>query len=169
MTVIETARLIAEPIGPSHHDELCALLGDERVGATLGGPATPARVSALITAHAAQWERHGFGLMLWREQATGAAIARGGLQHTHVGGRDEVEAGWAVMADRWGEGFATELGAASVAFGFERLGLTEIVAFTMPTNRASRRVIEKLGFEYEREIEHAGLPHVLYRLTAAVS
>jgi RimJ/RimL family protein N-acetyltransferase len=168
LTTLETDRLIGEPIGPAHQDELCALLGDPRVGATLGGVATPARVAALISAHAEQWERHGFGLMLWREKATGAPIARGGIQHTHVGGRDEVEVGWAVMPDRWGEGFATELGAASVRAGFERLGLREIVAFTMPTNRSSRRVIEKLGFEYEREIEHAGLPHVLYRLTTAI-
>ena len=168
LSTLETERLAAEPIGPQHQDELCVLLGDPRVGATLGGAATPAQVRALITAHAAQWERHGFGLCLWREKATGAAIARGGIQHTHVGGRDEVEVGWAVMADRWGEGFATELAAASVQFGFERLGLTDIVAFTMPTNRASRRVMEKLGFEYERDIEHAGLPHVLYRRAAAV-
>jgi RimJ/RimL family protein N-acetyltransferase len=168
LTTPETERLVAEPIGPQHQAALCALLGDPRVGATLGGPATPAQVRALIAAHAGQWERHGFGLCLWREKATGAPIARGGIQHTHVGGRDEVEVGWAVMADRWGEGFATELAAASVRFGFEQLELTDIVAFTMPTNRASRRVMEKLGFEYERDIEHAGLPHVLYRRTAAV-
>ena len=168
LTTLETDRLIAEPIGPAHQEELCALLGDPRVGATLGGVATPAQVAALIAAHAGQWERHGFGLCLWREKATGAPIARGGIQHTHVGGRDEVEVGWAVMAARWGEGFATELGTASVRFGFEDLGLSDIVSFTLPTNRSSRRVMEKLGFDYERDIEHAGMPHVLYRRTAAL-
>jgi RimJ/RimL family protein N-acetyltransferase len=39
------------------------------------------------------------------------------------------------------------------------------VAFTLPTNTGSRRVMEKLGFHYEREISRAGLAHVLYRLT----
>jgi RimJ/RimL family protein N-acetyltransferase len=48
----------------------------------------------------------------------------------------------------------------------ELLGLDDIVAFTLPTNDASRRVMEKLGFSYERDIEHAGMPHVLYRLHA---
>ncbi|MGH2968657.1 MAG: GNAT family N-acetyltransferase [Solirubrobacteraceae bacterium] len=61
------------------------------------------------------------------------------------------------------EGFATELGAASVRHAFEQLALDVVVAFTLPDNRASRRVMEKLGFEFERDIEHAGLPHVLYR------
>jgi RimJ/RimL family protein N-acetyltransferase len=168
LTALETERLVAERIGPQHQDELCLLLGDARVGATLGGVATPAQVAALVAAHAGQWERHGFGLCLWREKATGAPIARGGIQRTHVGGRDEVEVGWAVMAGRWGEGFATELGAASVRFGFEELGLADIVSFTLTTNRSSLRVMEKLGFDFEREIVHAGLPHVLSRRTAAL-
>ena len=59
---------------------------------------------------------------------------------------------------------ATELGAVSVAHAFGPLGLADVVSFTLVENRASRRVMEKLGFEYEREVEHAGLPHVLYRL-----
>ena len=162
---VETERLRAEPITAAHQDELCTLLGDPRVGATLGGVLTPARVAASIERQQEHWKRHGFGLWLWRERATGAPIARGGLFRTHVGDRDEVEVAWAVMSARWGEGFATELGAASVAFGFEQLGLSDVVAFTLPENRASQRVMEKLGFEFERDVVHAQLPHVLYRLS----
>ena len=40
---------------------------------------------------------------------------------------------------------------------------TEIVAFTRPDNVASRRVMEKADFVYERDVLHVGLPHVLYR------
>jgi hypothetical protein len=56
------------------------------------------------------------------------------------------------------------LGGTAITVAFERLGLTEVVSYTMVENRASRRVMEKLGFEYEREVVHANLPHVLYRL-----
>ena len=164
MTTVETERLVGEPITAAHHDELCALLGDPRVGATLGGALTPARVAASIERQQAHWEQHGFGFRLWRERATGAAVARGGLFHTHVGERDEVEVGWAVVSARWGEGFATELGAASVRTGFEDLALRDVVAFTLPHNRASLRVMDKLGFEFERNVVHAELPHVLYQL-----
>ena len=76
---------------------------------------------------------------------------------------NEVEAGWAIVPKRWGEGLATELARASVSTAFEQLGLGEVVAFTLPDNAASRRVMEKVGLTYERDIEHAGLPHVLYR------
>jgi [ribosomal protein S5]-alanine N-acetyltransferase len=165
---VETDRLRGTRVTPDDHDALCALLGDPRVGATLGGTLSPAEVEASLAAKMAHWERHDFGWWLWRERATGDPVARGGLQHTHVGGRDEVEVGWAVMADRWGEGFATELGAASLRVAFERLALPDVVAFTLPENVASRRVMEKLGFAYERDVVHAGLPHVLYRIAGPV-
>jgi ribosomal-protein-alanine N-acetyltransferase len=164
--VIETARLRGEPIGPEHDEAMSQLLGDERVGATMGGVLTPARVAALRATMADHRERHGFGYWVWREKASGLVVARGGLQRAHVGGNDEVEVGWAVMPDRWGEGFASEIGAAAVEYAFTTLGRDDVVAFTLPTNVASRRVMEKLGFAYERDIEHAGMPHVLYRLRA---
>jgi RimJ/RimL family protein N-acetyltransferase len=163
---IETPRLRGERIGSHHNADLHALLGDPRVGATMGGVLSPARVAALTVTMAGHWERHGFGYWVWREKATGLVVGRGGLQRKHVGGRDEVEVGWTVMPDRWGEGLATELGAAAVRHAFGALGLSEVVAYTTPTNVSSRRVMEKLGFEYERDIEHAELPHVLYRLYA---
>ncbi len=86
---------------------------------------------------------------------------------THVGGNDEVELAYALMAEYWGRGLATEMAQEIVAVAFERLHLTEVVCFTLTTNRASQRVMEKAGFEYERGVVHAGSPHVLYRITAS--
>jgi len=54
-----------------------------------------------------------------------------------------------------------------LSVAFERLGMEELVCFTLTINRASQRVMEKAGFEYERDVVHAGQPHVLYRLTAS--
>jgi len=51
------------------------------------------------------------------------------------------------------------------------LNYSEIVSFTVPDNRRSRRVMEKLGMQYSEDFEHPGLEaghplrrHVLYRL-----
>ena len=44
-----------------------------------------------------------------------------------------------------------------------RLGLPSLVAFALSDNRGSRRIMEKLGFHYERDIVYLGVPHVLYR------
>ena len=73
---------------------------------------------------------------------------------------------WTIAADRWGEGLATELGAAAVEVAARDLGLEELISLTLPENAASRRVMEKLGFAYERDVVQRGLPHVLYRRRA---
>lgn len=151
-------------IGPEHHAALLSLLGDPRVGATLGGAATPDGVAEYIGREVERWDRDGLGYWLFRTRETGEAVARGGLSRAHVGGRDEVEVGWAVMPAFWGQGYATELGAAAVELAFGPLGLDSVVAYTLPDNVPSRRVMEKLGFSYVREVVHADLPHVLYRL-----
>jgi ribosomal-protein-alanine N-acetyltransferase len=163
----ETARLRAEPIGARHRAGLIALLGDERVGATLGGVADPAAVDAQIAGMAAHWDREGFGWYAFCDRGTGALVARGGPHRCHVAGRDEVEIGWTVVPERWNQGIATELGAASLEVAFGPLGLPDVVSFTLPGNVASRRVMEKLGFGFERDTVYAGLPHVLYRLSAS--
>jgi RimJ/RimL family protein N-acetyltransferase len=163
----ETPRMRAEPIGERHRDGLIALLGDSRVGATLGGVADPAGVDGQIAAMTAHWEREGFGWYAFLDRESGALVARGGPHRCHVAGNDETEIGWAVVPERWNQGIATELGAASLEVAFGPLELTDVVSFTLPDNRASRRVMEKLGFAFERVTEYKGWPHVLYRRMAS--
>jgi len=89
------------------------------------------------------------------------------LRRVTVGGRREVEVGYGLRPEFWGRGLATELAVESVRVGFEELQLPSLVSFTLSTNVASRRVMEKAGFVFESDIVYANLPHVLYRLTAS--
>jgi ribosomal-protein-alanine N-acetyltransferase len=159
--VARTSRLDAVPLGPEHVGALAPVMADPRVAATMGGSWTREDLAGWLEVNAAHQRAHGFAYAAWFERATGELVARGGLHHVVVGGRAEVEVGWLVVPDRWGEGFATELGGAAVEHGFSVLGLERIVAYTLPANAASRRVMDKLGFGHERAIVHAGLPHVL--------
>lgn len=164
---IETERMVAERLRPEHHDELAVLLGDPRVARTLWPGQDPPSVALLLHSLSDKidhWDRYGFGLWLLRDRVTGAVVGRGGLQHTRVSGEEEVEAGWAIVPERWGEGLATELARACLALGFDTLDLPGIIALALPTNVASRRVMEKVGFGYEREVYYHGLLHVLYRV-----
>jgi RimJ/RimL family protein N-acetyltransferase len=163
---VETERMILERLRPEHAAEQLRLLLDPRVSATLwprAGLPSEADVLDGLAAKVDHWERHGFGMWLLRDRDSGEMVGRGGLQYTYTAGLNDVEAGWAIVPARWGQGLATELAHACVEVAFEHLGLLDIVAFTLPTNVASRRVMEKAGFVYEREIVHAELPHVLYR------
>jgi RimJ/RimL family protein N-acetyltransferase len=87
-----------------------------------------------------------------------------------------VEVGWRLAAEHWGKGYAPEGARAALAFGFQVLGLEEIVSFTVPGNVRSRRVMEKIGLTYAvgEDFDHPSLPaghplrrHVLYRLRRA--
>jgi RimJ/RimL family protein N-acetyltransferase len=102
-------------------------------------------------------------LWLLRDRGSGLMVGRGGLQYTDAIGGFAVEAAWTIVPERWGEGLATELAVASVGVAFGALHLDDLIAITLPDNHASRRVMEKAGFGYDREIEHVGLAHVLYR------
>ncbi|KFA94723.1 hypothetical protein Q664_00650 [Archangium violaceum Cb vi76] len=162
-----TARMLAERPGPGDFLEWCQLRQDPRVAATLGGLRPEERLRRDLDAILEHWARHGFGVWMWRAPADGRLIGHCGLRHYPVEGQEELELLYALRFESWGQGLATEMAAASLEVGFERLGFEDVVAFTLTTNKASRRVMEKLGMRYERDITHADLPHVLLRITAA--
>jgi ribosomal-protein-alanine N-acetyltransferase len=161
--VLLTARMRGERLGPEHQAALAPILADPRVGETMGGVATPEQVAEQLALASAAWERNGFGYWMFFDATTGSPVARGGLGRTEFDGRPEIEVGWTVTPERWGEGLATELGAAALDVAFE-LGLRDIVAFTLVRNTPSRRVMDKLGFTYEKTAPYKTYgDHVLYR------
>ena len=161
-----TARLAATRRGEADYGDLRRLHQDPVAMATLsadGQPLAEEQTRASLRSSLEHWERHGFGVWTFRDRADGAFVGYCGLRRVVVEGREEVELLYALLPAYWGRGLATEMAAAVLAIGFERLGLADVIAYTLTTNRASRRVIEKVGFSYEREMVHVGLPHMLYR------
>ncbi len=161
-----TDRLIADRLQANHLSDLCRMHQNSRVMATLKGIRSDDVTRQFLDQELEHWNRHGFGLWVFGDKVDGQFVGRGGLRNTLVGGNDGVELAYALMPEYWGKGLATEMAEASLKIGFEQLGLVDVVCFTMTTNRASQRVMEKVGFKYERDIIHADLPHVFYRLTA---
>jgi [ribosomal protein S5]-alanine N-acetyltransferase len=165
---LKTARLLSEPISLEHFAEIHRLHTDSLVMKTLsadGSVMTEEATRKHLQRCSDHWDQHGFGLWVFRHRADGQFIGRGGLMTYQIDGGDVVGLAYAVMSDHWNQGFATEMAEASLRFGFEQLGLSEIGSWTLPINLASQRVMEKLGFRYEKDIEFAALPHRLYRLT----
>lgn len=158
-----TSRLAADRLRAEHLADLLALHADPRMMATLGGVRTEAQTRAWLAANLDHWERHGFGLWLLRDR-TGRLAGRAGLRRVAIEGAQETEIAYALLPEFWGRGLATEIAQALRDIGFARLGLPTLVAFTLPDNLASRRVMEKLGLRFERAFEYGGLPHVLYRI-----
>jgi RimJ/RimL family protein N-acetyltransferase len=165
--LVQTDRLTGERPALEHLDAFAALMAEPAIARTmwpgdLGGPRTREQSESWLRKDIAHWELNDFGPWLAFERDTGELVGRIGPRITIVEGVLEAELAWIVRPDRWGRGYAGELAAQGRDLLFER-GLRSVVAFTLATNTASRRVMEKLAMDYEREIDHVGLPHLLYR------
>ena len=164
---LQTARLLLMRLRAQDFADLHAMHTDPAVMTTLGGVRSRAETQRVLEVLLASWDADGFGYWMAHELATGRFAGRGGLRRVLLEGRPEVEVGYAFMPEFWGRGLATELARESIRAGFEELGVHELVCFTLPTNRASQRVMEKAGFRYVGDTVWADLPHVLYRLSAS--
>jgi len=173
---IETPRLFLRPWRDSDLPAFAVMNADERVMEFFPKRLERAESDAVAAAIRQRMEQRGFGF--WAVEAPGVADFIGfvGLSVPMFASHFTpcVEIGWRLAFAQWGRGYATEAARAALGFGFARLGLEEIVSFTVPKNARSRHVMEKLGMTRDEadDFEHPQLPqghpirrHVLYRLS----
>jgi len=163
---LATARLHGHRAGAGDLQDLARLYRDRQVLDTLspgGEPIPDAVIHERMQAAIRHWDDHGFGIWFFRGTDDGEFAGRAGLRVVDIEGARETELLYAFMPESWGRGIATEASYAITEQAFGRLRLESLVAYTLHGNLGSRRVMEKLGFAYERDIVHAGLDHVLYR------
>jgi RimJ/RimL family protein N-acetyltransferase len=172
--VIQTERLLLEPLHGSRLEEFIVLTADPDTMRYWDprGPYGRDAAERNFAASLARLRQHGFGRrwIVAKENAAGL-----GFTETKYFGEscdevspDEVEIGWMLTPQAWGQGYATEAGRAVRDEAFERLKLETIVAVHHAANVASGRVIEKLGMAFERDVvARNGWPLRLYRLTRA--
>jgi RimJ/RimL family protein N-acetyltransferase len=158
---LETERLLLRPWRPAEDlDALAAVNGDPEVMRFVAPnrPLTRAETEAQLERFVAHWDEHGFGLwaVVPRRAPDARCIGFAGLAIPSFLPQilPAVEVGWRLASGAWGRGYATEAARASVAFGFERLGLRAVVAVVEAGNARSMRVAEKLGMHRGRDRLH---------------
>lgn len=172
---LRTARLILRRWRAADRPAFAALNADPRVMEHFPAVLTPRQSDELADRIEQHFREHGFGL--WAVEIAGAAAFAGfiGLSVPRFTAHFTpcVEAGWRLAVEHWGRGYAVEGARSALAFGFEQLGLREVVSFTVPGNLRSRRVMERIGMTHEPadDFDFPGLPaayrrHVLYRISA---
>lgn len=157
-----TTRLRAEQLTPEHFDALCGMDRDPRFMGLLGGPRDAAQTADYLAKNLEHWAEYGFGLWVLRD-VDGRIVGRGAVRHLLVEDTDETELGYGFYPAFWGRGLATEIAKSFLQYGREQLGLPSLVAITRHANVGSQRVLIKTGLVYERDIDHEGVPHLLYR------
>jgi RimJ/RimL family protein N-acetyltransferase len=174
---LRTHRLYLRQWRTTDRPLFAALNADPRVMEHFPAPLSCEESDALAARIESHFEQYGFGL--WAVEIADIAPFAGfiGLSVPRFEAHFTpcVEIGWRLAAEVWGSGYATEGARKVLAFGFEQLGLAEIVSFTVPGNLRSRRVMERIGMTRNPadDFDHPALPeghplrrHVLYRLAA---
>jgi RimJ/RimL family protein N-acetyltransferase len=162
------------------HEPFAALNADPVVMEYFPDLLTRQQSDSLIEAIERDFEQRGFGLWAVEVRATGAFVGFTGLNEPSLEAHftPAVEVGWRLARAAWGQGYATEAARASLAFGFEEIGLDQIVSFTSAENMRSRAVMERIGMTRspDDDFEHPDLPtthllrrHVLYRIGRAAA
>ncbi len=172
----ETERLILRPFEPADEPAYAAIRSKPEVARYLAGgeaaAAEGAEIAArLVPAFAALWDAkgHGPGYGPWavEERATGRLIGHLGLRLLpEFQGRTELL--YALSPEAQGKGYAVEGAATALAFGFDTLCLSTIIAVAMPQNEASLKVMDRVGMKRRPGlVEVFGLKTVMAEIDAA--
>ncbi|MDQ3980510.1 MAG: GNAT family N-acetyltransferase, partial [Actinomycetota bacterium] len=159
---METERLVLRQWRDEDRARFAAMNADPEVMAFFPRLHSSEESDALLDRLRAGITDRGYGFWAVELRDSGCLIGFAGLSEVrgdyHFTPAHEV--GWRLAREHWGHGYATEAGAAALAFGFGELGLDEIVAFAVAANARSRRVMERLGMSYDPvdDFEHVAFP-----------
>jgi RimJ/RimL family protein N-acetyltransferase len=167
--VLQTERLVLRHLGASDAPFILRLLNEPSWLQNIGdrGVRTVADAQRYIeTGPVEMYGRLGFGLYQVSLRNSDEPIGICGLLKRDA--LEDVDLGFAFLPEFWGNGYARESAAAVMSYGWNVLGLGRIVAVISRTNDASRRVVEKLGFTFERTVhlEIGGEELLLYAAAA---
>jgi RimJ/RimL family protein N-acetyltransferase len=174
---IETPRLLLREWRPEDLEPFTRLNADDRVRKFIrrDRKLTAEESKAMVESYAASFQECGFGMWALELKSGSAFIGSAGLSvpafQAHF--TPCIDIGWRLAYEYWGNGYATEAAKAVIDHAFRRLGIDEIVSFTVPKNHRSRAVMERIGMkrDWNGDFDHPLLPpqhhlsrHVLYRI-----
>jgi RimJ/RimL family protein N-acetyltransferase len=175
MKVIETERLILRTWDNNDINDYYSLNQDPKVVEFLLKMSSIEQAKKFIENMNHQFHTYGYTVFALEEKKSGELIGFTGLNSPKWSAKFTpcVEIAWRLGSKFWGNGYATEAAKAVLDYGFKECALEEILAWTVPANLRSIRVMEKIGMEHDinGDFNHPDLPeghellkHVLYRI-----
>jgi RimJ/RimL family protein N-acetyltransferase len=159
MTVFETPRLVLRHLAAEDAAFVLELLNDPDWLRYIGDRGVRDLEGAreyIRKGPAEMYERLGFGLWAVERQGVPGPIGICGILKRET--LDDVDLGFAFLPGFRGKGYAVEAAKATLAYGRDELGLSRIVAITSKDNERSGKLLEKIGFRFERMIQMARDP-----------
>lgn len=160
--MIETERLVLRPWRTNDAEQLFLLSQHPEVARYLGPPPDRAQVHAIIARQQGLFATHGHCLWAMEHKDDRGLLGFCGLQlgpeGTPIAG--QIEIGWRLGLEHWGRGYAREAAEASLAWAWQRPDVARIWAVTVPANRRSLGLMERLGMSRHPELDflHPNVP-----------
>ncbi|MEN5031517.1 GNAT family N-acetyltransferase [Pseudomonas sp. Ps21-P2] len=164
---LHTERLILRELTPDDTPALAQILGDAEVMRhSVAGALSEKATGEFIDWCQFSYLERGFGPWAVVEKSTSTLAGFCGLNAELVDEQHEIEIGYRLATGFWGRGLGTEAARGALAYGFEQLGLSSLIAIVQPTNFASVNVIKKLGFGGFVHSQYHRQGVRIYRMTA---
>lgn len=172
--MIETDRLILRAFIDADRDAWAEMNADPEVMRHFPATLSRAEADAVIERVNGKIAEIGAGFWALERKSDGRFLGFAGLNcigHEYLPIFGQWEVGWRLARHAWGQGYASEAGAASLAHGFGQMGLPRILAYTAVTNTPSERVMQRLGMRRaaDMDFEHPLVPegnpirsHIVY-------
>jgi len=156
MTILETGRLRLRKLTVDDAEFILRLLNEASFIQSIGDKGVRTLEDArsyILTGPIASYDKFGFGLWLVENRTDGVPMGMCGLLKRDT--LEDVDIGYALVPEFWSKGFAMEAAAAVLSYGKSEFGMKRIVAIVSPQNDSSIRLLEKLGFAFERMVKLA--------------
>ena len=162
LIIVETEHLLFRPLMLSDLDELAALYADPEVMRFLGGPHSKEEVQNILNRYIREYEIYGHAFLATIQKSDQRFIGQCGLLTQEVDGQPEVELGYVLAPQYWQRGLALEGTQALKDYGLQQLGFPRLISLIPPENVASIHIAEKIGMQYERDVDQWGQHFRLY-------
>ena len=178
--VAETERLRLRTWDPEDERRFYDIMNVPAVMRWLGGLQTPEEWNAAYQ-RLRDYERD-FGFTFWivERRCDGEILGFCGLKRANAPGGEaiagEVEIGWRLREDAWGQGYAKESAIASLNLAFERFAAPQVVALTAEQNVTSQGLMKRLGMRRREDLDYVDTrfppdsdynPHVVFSMATA--
>jgi len=165
-TILQIDGYTMRPIYDTDLDTLTAIWADAEVTRYLpsrGLPIPKTDVEKSLSSFIYHWKVREYGIWAIEKDTSFEIVGYCGLRYLNE--LDEIEILYGLAKPFWGRGIATQAAKASISYGFNMLDLDRVIAMVLPENQASKRVIEKAGLHYEKQIHMFSLDVCYYSLS----
>lgn len=165
---IQTSRLILREFQRQDLQALAPILADPKVMKfSPTGVCSVEQVQERIEDYIACYSEFGFGKWAVVLKESNKLIGYCGLAVDKIDGKNEKELGYRLDSKYWGQGLATEAASAAIKYGFDQFKLPYVLGLVERENKASVKVLEKIGMQYQRQTIFREIEMDMYRVDAA--